>query len=106
MKLSIFTATILFTLSACDQQVQDLSFRNGDECETCKKQVAEGIAFDLNQYLKYDFSLGMMLSCLATGSPEDECMKLVLEAGGQIDTYMKWVQVNEEGQTACDEVCQ
>lgn len=95
----------LSTIPACDSQEKEVAFRGGEECDKCMIEKQEALDFDLKQYLAYDFSLGMMLSCLATGSPEDECKVLVIEAGGQLDTYAKWVQVNVEMENICDDVC-
>lgn len=90
-------------LSGCDTPAsynkENVTFRS-EPCPCVEEMVAK----DKQQYLEYDCSLGTMLACMEQALlTEEECEQLVILQGGQLDTWMKWQQLNQEAQQFCDE---
>lgn len=102
--------TLLLPLSACDTVStvdQAPTFRGGEKCDWCMQQQSDILEKQKQEFTESDCSLGTMLACLNQGLlTEAECSDLVLMQGGQLDVYMKWLQVNEEAEMACLDVCQ
>jgi len=104
-----FFLTFLFTLNACDTNVEadPVQFRGGEKCDWCMANQAEMLEKAKQEYIEGDCSLGTMLACFDQGVLTDvECEELVLMQGGQTDTHQKWLQLNEEAMEACAEVCE
>lgn len=101
--ISTFLSTSF--LVACDSSpvTSNITPRSEPECSLC---VEELTGKDKVGLLEYDCSLGTMLACLELGiMTEDECMKLVLLQGGQLDTYLKWQIISDEATQECAKVC-
>ena len=102
----MFISPLLFTL-ACDMEVQAPIPRNGEtKCQVCEDEQAELLMKQKQEYMEFDCSLGTMLACLDQGIlTHVECEELVMLQGGQLDTYMKLLQLQDEAKAACVDVC-